>query len=297
LAEPLAGTAAVASAWLCVEQTGPYGYDGLRDSHFDRAVGEELARRASAAAVRIQLIRRPGRHADQHRAPTRRHVYVAHTRPGTTWLEHAVIDDPAELLDLDLAAVAAGIRPGLGERDDRPRLLVCTNGRRDLCCAVVGRALAADLVERHGDQVWETTHTGGHRFAPTAVLLPTGYLYGRLDGAFVDELLAVAASGRVVTERCRGRSSWGPAGQVAELAVREQSGLTGVDTLTVAAEEHAGDDWEVRVTSRTGRVWSVTGRTETLSPARRTSCAKEPVTPTGHVVTGVAEIVSATVGH
>ena len=296
MAEPLAGTAAAAVTWLCIEQTGPYGPDAVRESHLDHAVGNELARRAASTAVRIQLIRRPGRHADDHHPGEPHDIFIAHTRPGATWLEHARIDDPARLLELDFEAIAAGVQPGFGRRDDQPRLLVCTNGRRDVCCAIYGRPVAAALAASYGETVWETTHTGGHRFAPTAVLLPTGYLYGRLDTAFAGRLFDEAGAGRVESDRCRGRSTWSPAGQVAELAVRERAGGTalGPDDLSIDAEEHSDNgEWEIRVAARTGQTWMVRGREEILAPERRTSCAKAPVSPSANLVSGVSEVVTA----
>ncbi|SDR99218.1 hypothetical protein SAMN04489717_1265 [Actinopolymorpha singaporensis] len=311
--EPIAGSAATATTWLCIEQPGPWGADALVESHLDVELGGELAARAKGTGVRIQLIRRPGRHADAHppaTLPGGRRVFVAHTRPGATWLRAAVVDDPHSLLDLDLAALAAGEEPReWGERVAGPVLLVCSNGRRDLCCALVGRPLAGELARRHaadvtdpaggahtGGTVWETTHTGGHRFAPTAVLLPTGYLYGRLDVDFAEHVLAEARAGRMVTERCRGRSTWSAPGQVAELAVRERTGEADPDAVRAEPEVPeapgaTGTDnarWQVRVVAG-DRAWTVTGREETLRPDRKTSCAKAPLTPTAHVASEVGE--------
>ena len=62
-------------------------------------------------------------------------------------------------------------------------VLICTNGSRDRCCGKLGARLAldaSDLVDRDaGVRVWRTSHTGGHRFAPTMVILPeaTGWAY------------------------------------------------------------------------------------------------------------------------
>ena len=56
-------------------------------------------------------------------------------------------------------------------------LLVCTHGRRDVCCGSLGTELAFGLaatVQRPDTKVWRTSHTGGHRFAPTVILLPQG---------------------------------------------------------------------------------------------------------------------------
>jgi hypothetical protein len=260
--EPAAGTAAVAVSWLCIEQSGPWGRDALSDSHFDPDVAAALAERVRGTGVRIALIRRPGRHADRH-VPAPHTVLIAHTTPEQTWLERAVCDEPKQLLDLDLAAVGRGRRPGFGESSTGPVLLVCTNGRRDLCCALAGRPVAATLAAQHGQQVWEASHLGGHRFAPTAVHLPTGYSYGRIDVALGEQLLRGDAA---MIERCRGRSTWDPEGQVAELAVRARLGDTDPDSLTVTG---------TRVFHRDGRAWDVSVG-EQLGPARPASCGANP---------------------
>ncbi|HYW19659.1 MAG TPA: sucrase ferredoxin [Nodularia sp. (in: cyanobacteria)] len=65
--------------------------------------------------------------------------------------------------------------------------LVCTHGSHDKCCAKYGnpfyrQALATvkDLSLSHV-RVWQSSHFGGHRFAPTMIDLPEGRYYGRLD--------------------------------------------------------------------------------------------------------------------
>jgi hypothetical protein len=275
-AEALAGSAPEAVAWVCLEQDGPWGAKAWTSSHLDPVVGAAIERTAAEHGVRPSLIRRPGRHADVHRSTSRR-VLVAHTRPGASWLLAGSIGTPDRLLDLDWPAVAAGDRdavlrslPGLATAP--PQLLVCTNGTRDTCCARLGRPVAAAAAAQHPDRVWEVTHTSGHRFAPTTVLLPSGSLHGRvLDAA---PLLEAETDGRVDLTGFRGRSTWPPPGQVAEDHVRRQFDMTGLDDLQVAA---LGDDW--RVTHRDGRIWTVivSAYEEGTRPE---SCGKEskPVT-------------------
>ncbi|MGB3443262.1 MAG: sucrase ferredoxin [Actinophytocola sp.] len=272
LGEPLAGTAAFARSWLAIEQPGPWGREALSASHLDEGVAKELAALAAGTGVRIVLIRRPGRHPDRHR-PVPRHVYLAHTAPGRTWLERTMLTDPKQLLDLDFARAGAGVPGLLGTPVSDPLLLVCTNGRRDVCCALLGRPIADELAVTHGERVWECTHIGGHRFAPTAVLLPTGYSYGRLT---IDSATRLLAGGPDLTD-CRGRSTWSPPGQVAEVAVRESTGITDLDALTVTTvEEPVEDGWLVTVAHRDGRAWRVAVTEQEISDGRAASCGADP---------------------
>jgi hypothetical protein len=253
LDEPLAGTAPTASAWLAVEQPGPWGARALTESRLDPGLGAELNRRAQGTGVRIALIRPVGRHASA--AVGARRVLIASTAPGREDLRSLAVRDPRDLLDLDFAALGSG-RIDVGEPQSEPALLVCTNARRDLCCAVLGRSLARGLAEelRGGETefgLWEADHLGGHRFAPTAAVLPAGYLYGRLDVA--SALLAVkrAAKHEVSLEHCRGRSTWSRPGQAAELAVRAQFAQLEAGAIEVVAEqETAPGRWSVTVRAR-----------------------------------------------
>lgn len=274
--EPLIGSAPAAAGWVCLEQDGPWGAKAWTSSHLDPALGAAIEQAAAEHGVRPALVRRPGRHADDH-VSTSRHVLVAHTRPGGSWLLAGSVTDPHTLLGLDWKAVATGDRdaverslPGLATAP--PQLLVCTNGTRDTCCARLGRPVAAAAAARHPDRVWEVTHTSGHRFAPTTVLLPSGSLHGRvLDAA---SLLAAESAGRVELAGFRGRSTWPPAGQVAEEHVRRLFDVTGIDDLRVADEDGS---WQV--SHRDGRSWtvSVTAYDEGERPE---SCGKasKPVT-------------------
>ena len=65
------------------------------------------------------------------------------------WLLAVRVATPADLLSADLGALARGDRAAVarslpGARPSEPVLLVCTNGRRDVCCAVRGRPVALE---------------------------------------------------------------------------------------------------------------------------------------------------------
>jgi hypothetical protein len=280
--EPLAGTAPHAIAWVALEQNGPWGARAFTDSHLDPEVGRAIEEVAARHEVRPSLIRRPGRHADAQDSPEpRRTVLLAHTVPGATWLLEGHLDDPAHLLDLDWAALRAGdldaVRRSLpsAQPTSSPHLLVCTNGRRDLCCAVQGRPVALGAAEAFPDQVWEVTHTSGHRFAPTAVLLPSGTLHGRLDVGDAVELVRAAELGVTVLAGSRGRSTWPAPAQAAELAVREEQGVTGLDDLHVVGHDQEDDtDWVTDLRHRDGRTWRVRVSAREEPTLRAESCGK-----------------------
>lgn len=277
LGEPISGTAATATTWLLLEQPGPWGAKALVSSHLDPALGRALDAAARDTGVRVALIRRPGRHAD-FGAPPLRQVYAAHTVPGSVWLRSATTHDPRQLLDLDFAALGRGdhrtfdtaLRGGPHTGD--PLALVCTNGKRDRCCALLGRPLAAELAASGVRGAWEVTHLGGHRFSPTLLVLPYGYAYGRAEAHAVKEVLHGVQDGRIVVDGCRGCSAWERPGQAAELAVRSATGEDAAEALSVVRTTGGAPRWEVTVAHRDGRHWQVVVDQGASLPARPESC-------------------------
>lgn len=283
--EPPAGTAAHEESWVLLEVPARWG----RDIFDGEALGEELSERlkehVSACGSRMLFIRRPGREGqriDRHR------FYLCDTRPGRRSIRVGRVDRPADMLDLDLS-------PGghvAGTREiSAPVPLVCTHAKRDQCCAVRGRPVVAELDELVGARlsaldpdaaVWECSHTGGHRFAPVLLLPGTGYTYGPAEADLATRIVEAELDGRVVTEHLRGRSTWAPAGQVAEVAVRDSGVEAGIDDLIVDVDP---DDPLVVVVRHTdGRAWRVEAGKRPLPP-RQQSCRK----PAGEASAWVVE--------
>ncbi|MGW7385402.1 sucrase ferredoxin [Streptomyces sp. NPDC054794] len=295
LDEPVSGTAATATTWLLLEQPGPWGAKALTSSHLDPALGRALEAAAQGTGVRVALIRRPGRHADPG-MPAPRRVYAAHVVPGNVWLHGATTRDPEQLLGLDFAALGAGdhrsFDAALGGRPhtDGPLALVCTNGKRDRCCALLGRPLAAELAASGVRGVWEVTHLGGHRFSPTVLVLPYGYAYGRAEAHAVKEVLHGVREGRIVVEGCRGNSAWERPGQAAELAVRRAAGEYAADVLSVVRTDGGAPRWEVTVAHVDGRHWRVTVAQGASLPPRPESCGTQLGSPVRMDVVEVREL-------
>lgn len=298
--EPLPGTAVTARTWLLLEQPGPWGPKALTGSHLDRRVGHALEAAAKGTGIRIALIRRPGRRADLGAQKQVRQVYAAHTAPGAGWIRSASVTDPRELLGLDLTALERGDHRTFDAalhgvpHTGAPLALLCTNGRRDRCCALLGRPLAADLTTSGAKDVWEVSHLGGHRFAPTVLVLPYGYMYGQVEAHTVKEILHRAGEGHVVLDQCRGRTTWDRPAQAAELAVRKITREYAADALHVVRTDGAAPRWTVTVVHADRRAWRVTVAQGTCLPPRPESCGSAPLTPTRMDVVEVREITMPT---
>lgn len=261
--EPLPGSAKRESVFVVYEHPHRWSRDVLDGATF----GPELTARLKSALkgrAGLQLIRRPGR---EGRLVDRPHLYIVHCASATTELLR--VDGPEAILDLDLEAPLANG----GESVTDPLLLVCTHGKRDLCCAVKGRPLAASLADGpSGPFVWETSHTKGHRFAPAMLLLPWGYSYGQLNAPATASLLEHARAGEYFLPGNRGSGLFDSAGQVAELAVA-QTLLEAGERLRFGELSATGGE----VTHIDGRCWHVDMDREYVDGAIA-SCGKAPKT-------------------
>ncbi len=201
--EPLAGTAPTDTAWLFLEHAGAWGRQALAQSRLPAAVKDHLDQ---LPGVRVQLIRRHGGES----GPGVR-IFHAVAREAGFSVTSTVLASVDDLVALDL------------ERDLSPHegglWLVCTNGRRDRCCAELGRPIAAALAARWPEETWETTHLGGHRFSGTLLALPSGHTLGRLSVESCVVACQEIAQGGVPAELSRGRAGRSGVEQVRELHV------------------------------------------------------------------------------
>lgn len=113
---------------------------------------------------------------------------------------------------------------------------VCTNAKRDRCCAVRGRPVANALVDEFGEQITEISHLGGHRFAATMLVLPTGYSYGDLTPESAGQVVRAAMDGLVHPENLRGRADLSPAAQAADAYWRANLGPAPLNAVRITAE-------------------------------------------------------------
>jgi hypothetical protein len=222
LNEAMIGSVEHRVRWLLVEDRSAWGEKAVRD-----VLGASLESAAKARGMRLLLVRR--REGDPAADVVRR-VILADTALGRMAIR--TIEAPDELEGL----LDAGVED-FGAPMSDPILLVCTNGKRDACCALRGRALMTSLAADHAERTWECTHLGGHRFAGNLVCLPHGILYGRVSPADGPRLADAYVAGRLDPELLRGRSAWPAPAQVAEQELRRRLALVGVEDVVVVGVE------------------------------------------------------------
>lgn len=259
-AEPLAGTAPTQTHWLFVEAPGSWGRDALATSSLD------AAQRASLAGLpghwRVVLVRRPDR-------PLRRQS------DRMVWLS---MPDAVRGWRLPVSAPLHPAHLGPGDPVADEVLFVCTNGARDRCCAVSGRALFDAVSD---PRVWECSHLGGHRFAPTGVRLADRMVFGRLDPPAVRGIL----DGGTPIDHVRGPAGWAPQVQAAAVAAWRRGRVCAICGATCA-------DGVVELALTDGSQWRV--EVESVGTAdRQLSCGAVPEPGWALVDRGAAPIVGA----
>lgn len=265
---PALGTAPHARFWVALEQNGSWGATALLQSDLDQAVGQALTDLVGPAGGQALLVRDPLDHA----AGTTGHtVLLAGGSMDAPWLGRATLDDPSRLVDLlrDWLATGSDEMPSWLEPGE-PVLLVCTNGKRDKCCAIKGRPVAVALAREFAGRVWESSHLHGHRFATTALCLPSSHLVARLDEPLGRALLAGDWS-QLDADHDRGLTLLPQPLQVAESHVRSLVGGS-VGPLTFVGPDADG---QVTVGAATGQQWRLRITSRTLGLSLPKSCGKE----------------------
>jgi hypothetical protein len=264
--ESLAATATTAQNWLLVEARGTWPRDVSDLTALDPATQSAItAWLRGTPSSRLLFIRRPGRIRD------RRLVFVVRATEQEGHVRRLELGATDELAEIDLGVD--------GDVIDEPLVLVCGHGTRDPCCALSGSAvlaaLAADLAP---DELWLSSHQGGHRFAANVLVLPGGVHLGRLAPEDASRVVRDALAGRIELDHYRGRTAYTPREQAAERVMREAAGIVSLTGLRLV-----GDDGDyVRFVDSDGRAYRALTE-EQAGPAVPASCGVQAA-PQPHVI-------------
>jgi hypothetical protein len=232
-AEPLIASVNPARHWLLVEYNAAWSAKAYAESTIPQEVKSHLDfAQKSLGSSRLLLIRQQPR---QTKRNLRFFLAVADEHDPS--LFEFQFTSYAEILQLDLPAIVNN--PGSFREQQRhePLFLVCTNGKRDLCCATHGLPVYRALASEPELEVWQTSHVGGHRFAANLVCLPHAFFYGRVKPTTASHLAAAYRHGHLDLEHFRGRGCYPEVVQAAEYYLRSQENLTRLDELTFLASK------------------------------------------------------------
>lgn len=251
-AEPIAGTGPNGiNAWLVLEDNGRWPAKALP------------ALDASDAVLRVVMgaKKHPQANLVLARGPCdggQRRLWFAWVGDGEETLLEVTLPNLDALADFPVDRVCRGdvhalfdAYPGRVRTIREPLVLVCTHGQRDRCCARLGAPVASALGGTGRGLVLRTTHLGGHRFAPTALVLPLGLMYGRMTaddpGGFFN---AIERREIVALDQYRGRSCWPRPVQAALHQWRLERGELRLDWVHVLGRIQGADgSWRVALTS------------------------------------------------
>lgn len=259
--EPLAGTAVESvDRWLLLEVTDVWAPKVLQTEALAPAIQDRLATwTAEGSRARLQFVRRPGRSG-------KRPLFAIVDSDGRA--ARVELDSFDDLLDVDLDTMCT-------EKSD-PMLLVCVHGRRDRCCAQHGSALYRAL-HSQVDEVWQTSHLGGHRFAACALSLPDGFMYGRVRPEHGDRVAAALRARELADlDLLRGRCSYDRPTQAAEVFARRRTGEVSIDGFEwLETTANGAEAWTARFRSTAGE-HTIHLRREDMGAVRAASCNGEP---------------------
>jgi len=196
------GTSGSYDGYLLVEIPLPWPRDAG-----DTAEGAALGPLIGPLRYRLQAVVPAEPKAD----PRERRVILHARRPGEAGFGgYRRFESPVgDSLTGTVAALITAAADRSGSEFDSPAVdvLVCTHGTRDSCCGKRGASLAADLAAvgtRAGQNLWRTSHMGGHRFAPTFMVLPQGTVWGFADVGLVTRVMEQSGDFADVAGQYRG---------------------------------------------------------------------------------------------
>lgn len=240
--EPLFGTAPQTDTWLLLEYQSPYGAKALEESNLSDQIKSHLvAIQRYLPNPRLVLIKKNG-----EKIKSRINFFLGFAHDWLPRLYHMKLKSYNELLDVDFQSYLTGDPSVQDKLHTKPIFLVCTNGRRDRCCAKFGLPLYEALSGYIPGEVWQSSHVGGHRFAGNLVCLPHGIYYGRIPIEQGTRLIDAYSNRSIIPEYYRGRACYTPAQQAAEYYLRSHTGILGIDDIhLVETLELDADHWSL----------------------------------------------------
>ena len=273
----LFGTAPRGDVWFLLEYDKPWGNKAFEESTLSDDFKTHFKNATSAVPnSKLQMIKR-GHSGNQ------KYLFIALCNSAA--LLKIPFSDYEELLQYNFAELIKSDEFLKEYETDEPLIAVCTNGKRDKCCAKFGLELFKNFQNYFDENVWQTSHIGGHRFAPTFVYLPYGIIYGFAQEESVLKIAQDISNNKITRENYRGRSNYSKYSQAAEYFLMEKTGERDIHAFEVfKREEQVNGNWEVSFKKVSGEVFTVSLREEDSGISGFASCGDTKLVMTKNFV-------------
>ncbi|MGJ7032940.1 sucrase ferredoxin [Niabella hirudinis] len=235
--EDIHGSAANYNGFILLEHSDPFP-EKISQAHVDPLFIASLQELAKQKKAKLLLIR--NRKTD---FKTCRLIYV-------DCIGHRYLTLRSTLADLAAIRLEFYINNPDAIWETDPFFVVCTNGKKDKCCAKFGFPVFK-FIENHDKavSVFESTHVGGDRFAANAVCMPKGIYYGRVMVEDVDAILEATERELIHYPNYRGLCTRSFLYQSVECCLREQLQDFSVSfDFTIDEQTEGEEGYDFRVT-------------------------------------------------
>ena len=277
--EPIYGSATEAKYWFLLEYGQPWRSKAVTDNDLPLQVQDFLSRQLAAIPhSRLLFIKQ------QQVKQEKLRFFVVKTAEIAPTIYEFDLNAYEDLLTLNIAAIVAEQETYNHFKRENPLFLVCTNGKRDRCCAKFGRPVYEALQQSQGEAVWQSSHIGGHRYAPTLLFLPHGVNFGLFTPEEAQAAVDACLDGQIHDlARYRGRTYYAPHVQAADFFLRQELDyhtLAGIQLRTVQPVEE--NSWIVQFdVLATGGIHELRVQRQMTAHERLVSCSSpaEKVVP------------------
>lgn len=259
--EPLYGTIKSAKVWLLLEYNGVYTKQAWEDARIPDDVKTKLDTFPDARAL---LIRQPEQVHAHDRIIS---LFMVDATAQTPVIYHLKLQSYSDILNIDLQAVRSG---SVVDATDEPLYVICTNGKRDVCCSKYGIALYNAMIGRAHQHVWQASHIGGHRFAGTMYCFPDAICYGFLQPEDADAIVRSYSHRRLLLDKLRGHAIYDKPIQAAEYFLRRDLNNNDLDSVIYQNDVQDDERWFINF-SVEGVVYKVTIKSGTPIQALATT--------------------------
>lgn len=262
--EQLNGTAANSSAFILIEYNNPFPAK-ISDANLNKEWLRKIQQLAKANKGKVLLIRNKASNTEQF------NITFIDCKEVRYFIIPATVQTYTDINVSDY--ISSSETNWLND----PFFLVCTNGKKDKCCAKFGLPVFKFFESFNADiQVWECSHVGGDRFAANVVAMPYGIYYGHVAVEDVGHILVRTLLKKIYKNNYRGLSRRSFFEQSIECYVRNYLRNYDIDfDMHIHLVEHCDNYYKVEIETNAHSTFAMELIRETIAYPHLLTCSSK----------------------